>query len=212
MLQGERFALLIDGGFATKVLKRKLCRFPTADDIEDLCARIGAGERLQSAQLFRAYFYDCEPLAGKATNPLDGQQTNLANTQVAREHHTLLDSLRTRPDFAVRTGELVFRDWKLGQNALRSLRNGPRAIEARDLVPNIKQKGVDLRIGIDLASLAYKRIVNTVVLVSGDSDLIPAMKMARIEGLRVYLECLGQPVRPGLKIHCDVQLDTDLDS
>jgi len=38
----------------------------------------------------------------------------------------------------------------------------------------------------------------------GDSDLVSAMKFARREGLRVYLDTLGSHhVRPELKVHAD---------
>jgi uncharacterized LabA/DUF88 family protein len=36
------------------------------------------------------------------------------------------------------------------------------------------QKGVDIKFGLDIASLAYKRLVERVVLITGDSDFIPA--------------------------------------
>ncbi len=51
-----------------------------------------------------------------------------------------------------------------------------------------------MRIGLDIAWLSLKRIVDAVVLVTGDSDFVPAMKFARKEGIRVYLEALE--VRP----------------
>lgn len=77
-------------------------------------------------------------------------------------------------------------------------------IEARDIRPKILQKGVDMRIGLDIASLALKRLVSTIVVASGDSDLVPAFKLARTEGLRVYLAPLGSPtVRRELKAHAD---------
>ena len=61
-----------------------------------------------------------------------------------------------------------------------------------------------MRIGLDIASLALKRLVSAVVLVTADSDLVPAMKFARREGLRVYLDTLGGGwVRPELKVHAD---------
>ena len=67
--------------------------------------------------------------------------------------------------------------------------------------------GPDMRIGLDIASLALKRLVFTVVIVTGDSDLVPAMRFARREGLRVLLDTLGsRSVRPELKIHADLVL------
>ena len=55
----------------------------------------------------------------------------------------------------------------------------------------IEQKGVDLRIGLDIARLALRRHVDEIVIVSADSDLVPALRFARREGLRVYLDTLG---------------------
>jgi len=51
-----------------------------------------------------------------------------------------------------------------------------------------------MRIGLDIASLAYKRQVNQVVLISGDSDFVPAAKLARREGIdlaTVSPDCAG---------------------
>ncbi|MEP7224437.1 MAG: NYN domain-containing protein [Actinomycetota bacterium] len=72
------------------------------------------------------------------------------------------------------------------------------------------QKGVDLRIGLDVALLSLRRIVDTIVLATGDSDFIPALKFARREGLRVYLDTMGAPVRPELVEHADFVLNSSL--
>ena len=49
-------------------------------------------------------------------------------------------------------------------------------------------------------------IVDVAVLVTGDADLVPAMKLARREGLRVFLDTMGNPVRPSLTEHADCVL------
>jgi uncharacterized LabA/DUF88 family protein len=48
-----------------------------------------------------------------------------------------------------------------------------------------------MRIGIDVATLAIKRIVDRILLVSGDMDMIPAMKLARREGIQVVVVQVG---------------------
>ena len=78
-----------------------------------------------------------------------------------------------------------------------------QSVRPQDVVPKVRQKGVDMRIGLDIASLALKRLVSTIALVTGDSDIVPAMKLARREGLRVLLDPLSHPVRPELKVHAD---------
>jgi len=51
----------------------------------------------------------------------------------------------------------------------------PRTLKAADLEPVFIQKGVDMRIGLDIASLALKRLVDAIVLVTADADMIPSM-------------------------------------
>ena len=117
----------------------------------------------------------------------------------------LIHRLENQPDVAVRRGTLAHQGWEIGHAAVRRLTRGNKnRVDAADIVPKIQQQGVDMRIGLDIASLALKRLVSTVVLVTGDSDLVPAMKFARREGLRVYLDTLGgHHVRPELRIHAD---------
>jgi uncharacterized LabA/DUF88 family protein len=65
------------------------------------------------------------------------------------------------------------------------------------------QKGVDMRVGLDIASLSYKRQVDQIVLVAGDSDFVPAAKLARREGIDFVLDPLWHPVHPSLQEHVD---------
>ena len=74
--------------------------------------------------------------------------------------------------------------------------------------PNIRQKGVDMRIGLDIASLTLKKHVEVIVLVTADSDFVPAMKFARREGAQLILVTLGHGIRDGLREHADIVIDT----
>lgn len=78
-------------------------------------------------------------------------------------------------------------------------------LEARDITPHLEQKGVDLRIGLDIARLSLRRLVDTIVVVSGDSDMLPAFRFAR-RGIRVCLDHLGAPVMCSMRVHVDVVL------
>ncbi len=202
----ERVAILLDGGFVKKKLGPRLKAFPKPADVVDLCGNIMQHKALADYELFRVYYYDCPPLAGSAKNPIDGSLIEFSATKQAKLNRSLIDSLELTPHFAVRRGELVCVGWKPGSRALRSLTSSPRRITAQDLVPDITQKGVDIKIGLDIASIALKRTVGILVLVTGDSDFVPAMKFARTEGLRVYLETLGHGVRRELRAHADLVL------
>ncbi|GAB4355037.1 MAG: NYN domain-containing protein [Gammaproteobacteria bacterium] len=86
---------------------------------------------------------------------------------------------------------------------LRKLRELWSSLDGRSIRLGLRQKGVDMRIGIDIASLALKRQVDTVILVAGDSDFVPAAKLARREGMEFILDPLWQQVNPDLFEHID---------
>jgi len=202
----EKTAVLMDGGFVKKKLKQQLRRFPTVQDVVALVSATMAKPQLKDALVFRVYFYDAPPFEGLAQNPIDGSSINFSTTRQARENKSLLQSLEFQPNFAVRKGILTISGWKLGHAALRDISRRPRQVVASDFVPDMGQKGVDMRIGLDIAWLSLKRIVDAIVLVTGDSDFVPAMKFARKEGVRVYLETLRNPVKRELKVHADIIL------
>jgi uncharacterized LabA/DUF88 family protein len=139
-------------------------------------------------------------------NPVSKRRVSLDSTAVHGNHKRLLESLETTPDFALRLGETMTSGWKSGPSAFRSLMKSPRLIRADDLVPAIEQKGVDLRIGLDIARLALTTSVQAIVAVTGDSDLVPAFKFARREGVRVFLCHMGHRIRRELTTHADREI------
>ncbi|MFK4582881.1 NYN domain-containing protein [Bradyrhizobium ottawaense] len=81
-------------------------------------------------------------------------------------------------------------------------------LEYKDLtddhfVVDTGQKGVDMRLGLDVAALSYKRLVDQIVLIVGDSDFVPASKLARREGIDVIIDPLGQRLHDHLFEHTD---------
>lgn len=86
---------------------------------------------------------------------------------------------------------------------LRKLQTQWRAIEAHHVALDLRQKGVDMRIGLDIASLTLKKLAKTIVLVAGDSDFVPAAKLARREGLQFVLDPMWQKVNDDLYEHID---------
>jgi uncharacterized LabA/DUF88 family protein len=199
----ERVAILLDGGFVKKKLQERLNHFPSVGEIVDLTSTLMTHARLQGKDLFRVYYYDAPPFEGTGRNPIGGAVLNFSATPQAAQNRALIDSLELQPDFAVRRGTIVQTGWKLGRAALRSLARNQRTIAANDLVPDMAQKGVDIRIGLDIAWISLKRVADILVLVTGDSDFVPVMKFARKEGLKVYVETLGHGVRRELKAHAD---------
>lgn len=78
-----------------------------------------------------------------------------------------------------------------------------RSLVPDDLRLGLRQKGVDMRIGIDITTLTLKKQVDTVILVTGDSDFVPAAKVARREGVEFILDPMWQSVNDDLHEHVD---------
>lgn len=202
-----RFAMLVDGAFLTKSLALKEREFPTAERVRDECERLAQLDHFADFDLLRIYFYDAPPSSKKMLNPVSKEELDLGATEIHQRNTALLNRVEQFDNFAVRRGETVVRGWSLGRRAISQLaRSAPRALTADDLIPNIEQKGVDLRIGLDIARLSLQRTVQAILIVTGDSDMIPAFKFARREGMRIYLYYGTMPVRPELKAHADMIL------
>ncbi len=116
----------------------------------------------------------------------------------------LLQELSLKNNVAFRAGELSFDGWKIKKWAIDGIARTGRPLADKDFAPDLKQKRVDMKIGLDVAWLASKGIVERIVLVTSDSDFVPAMKFARREGVQVVLVTLGhRQVKQDLLIHAD---------
>jgi hypothetical protein len=147
---GLRAAVLLDGGFVTKKLSVLLGRFPLGSDVVELATRLMGHTRLAGVEVFRIFYYDAPPMNGTKENPVDGSLFDFGAHPTYNRNQALQESLAVTADFAVRRGETVFHGWRLRPRALRELTKSPRALSAADLVPDVTQKGVDLRIGRDV--------------------------------------------------------------
>ncbi|MCQ9900535.1 NYN domain-containing protein, partial [Staphylococcus aureus] len=68
-------------------------------------------------------------------------------------------------------------------------------LDEKDFALSLVQKCVDMKIGLDIATLSYKKLVDKIVLIAGDSDFVPAAKLARTEGIDFVLDSLGADIR-----------------
>jgi uncharacterized LabA/DUF88 family protein len=189
-----KYAILLDGGFVTKALGGRFKAFPTVQQIIDETVRIRGLSVLAGHDLLRIYFYDAPPASGVLQNPIDGSKLDLAQSTVHQRGTMLLDQLEQAADFAVRKGETMARGWKIGPKALQGMLKAPRVPTAQDLVPNVQQKGVDLRIGLDIALLALRQLVQVIVVVTADSGLDPGLQIRAPRGTS---RLLGSPCFPG---------------
>jgi uncharacterized LabA/DUF88 family protein len=56
-----------------------------------------------------------------------------------------------------------------------------------------KQKGVDVWFSVDLVKLACKGVIDKAILITGDSDFVPAVNVAKEEGIVTVLYYSKQP-------------------
>lgn len=200
----HRFAILIDGGFFTRKLFSKLGnKRPEVEDVVAEIEQIKSDTRLVDYELLRTYYYDAYPATGKLKHPISGQELNLANTPVYTRNKAFLQKLELQEDISLRAGELSPRGYKLKYQTLSDETLKERNLEVSDFDLDIEQKGVDLRIGLDIARLSLRELVQTIVVVTGDSDFIPAFKFARREGVRIILAPMGHGVKRELRAHTD---------
>jgi hypothetical protein len=200
-----KYAVLIDGGFIRRKLGSKT-EPTTLSQVTEFLDAVQSHAALVRMQLHRFYWYDAPPLESSERRPLRGGRVNFGATRLAQTNRTLIRGLCTLPHISMRRGELVFRGWKVRSGRLPE-KDGSVTLQADDLEPNIQQKGVDMRIGLDIASLTMKGHAQIIVLVAGDSDFVPAMKFARREGAQVFLVTFGHFIRPEMLEHADLVLD-----
>jgi uncharacterized LabA/DUF88 family protein len=126
-------------------------------DFEKLANFLAGGK-----DILRTYYYHCLPYQ---SNP---------PTKEESERYSKMSSffynLTKLPKFEVRQGKLAY-----------------RGINKDDNKPIFEQKRVDIFLGVDLVLLSVKQMISHAVLISGDSDFLPALNVARNEGVSVHL-------------------------
>lgn len=177
-----------------------------AHDIHTHCLRY---INKKNEELYRIFFYDCKPLEKRVHYPHTQKALDLSKSSTYKERKKLHKHLISKPCLALRLGYLdeknakwVIRD----QEKEKKLFNRKISIEEfqnDDFIYHAKQKGVDIKIGLDIATLALKKLVQKIVLISGDSDFVPAAKLARVEGIIFTLDPMGNPIREDLEEHID---------
>jgi uncharacterized LabA/DUF88 family protein len=185
----RKIAVLIDGGHARALAKKAGKTYDEA-----FIEKLGLKCKLIDEAIQRILYYDCAPYSGMPTLPISGHKTTFTSSD------QWLRELSKRDLFAVRLGVLKFRGWLPKTIPIASA----AGLKDSDFKPDFEQKGVDMRIGLDMANYAANRSVDLIALMTNDTDCIPAMKYARRAGIQVALVCVpGCSPAPELLSHCD---------
>ena len=133
--------------------------------------------------LYRTYYYHCLPYQSKSPTPDEA-----ARFGKAQKFFYNLDQLNR---FQVRLGKLAFRG---------NTDNGK---------PIFEQKRVDILLGTDLVLLAAKQHISEAVIIAGDSDFMPAIEVAKSEGVLIRLYSHPDSVHNDLWNLADDRIDID---
>ena len=125
-------------------------------------------------EILRTYYYNCLPYQRAAPSPEESSRF-----AQAQKFHT---ALRALPRFEVREGMLVYRG------------NDEKG------KPIYVQKGVDIQFGVDLVQLSAKQQISHAALIAGDSDFIPAIAVAKNEGVLIHLYHGSTPHRKLIEV------------
>ena len=205
-----RTAILVDGGFYRKRAKSlwgNKSPKDRADELNQYCYK-HLNDKYENRYLYRILYYDCPPIGKNIYNPIENKTLSLDKTDEYLWMTAFLEELKHHRKFALRMGHINENQvyYSLKHEPTKKLLRGELAVESislSDLELNIEQKGVDMRIGVDIASLAFKHQVNQIILISGDSDFVPAAKLARREGIDFILDPMRSAIKPDLFEHID---------
>jgi len=201
-------AILVDGEFflkrARKVYPARFLSNPqeTAKTLYTMVHK-----HVENEDLYRIFYYDCIPLLKKAHNPVTKKSIDFSKTRSCVFKLEFLEELKKLRKVAIRLGILAdWGGWEIQPSKQKALLNKEITVDdltEKDVYYDVIQKGVDIKIGLDIASLAYKKLVKKIVLISGDSDFVPAAKLARREGIDFILDPMWNHINTELHEHID---------
>lgn len=180
----DRVALFVDGAYLEAVTGSEYSR--AAIFSRDSVALEKLADRLSAgSELLRTYYYHCAPY--QSDPPTDAERGRYADW--LRYYHRV----NTLPRVSVRLGRLEVRGTH------------------RDGSPRFQQKRVDILLTVDLVMHSTKGHIGKAVIVAGDSDFVPAIAVAKNEGVVVTLYH-GQSCHTDLRLAADesIRIDQDL--
>jgi uncharacterized LabA/DUF88 family protein len=111
--------------------------------------------------LLRTYYYDAPPYQSNPPTPDESKRF------AARQQ--FFNSLRKLPRFEVREGRCA-RVWNPNKGGW-----------------DYEQKRVDVHVAVDLVRPSSKQMIQRAVIIAGDSDFLPAVAVAKDEGVQIQV-------------------------
>lgn len=210
----EKVAILVDGGYYRKISAKvygKVTAKERADELYSYCNRHLKETHFKEEiynKLYRIFYYDCPPIDKIVYHPLLKKECKFFQYWYEKVDRRLFQRNEQKKKGSIEVRELseYSVEYNLKYSITKKLLNG--SIDLNDLKRkrfflSLQQKGVDMKIGLDIASLSFKHQVDKIILIAGDSDFVPAAKLARTEGIDFVLDSLGADIRNNLSLHID---------
>jgi len=207
-----RTAILVDGGFyrkrAVSIWGVKSPKDRAWELVKYCSLHLKESYDNDKHHLYRILYYDCPPITKQVYHPLLKKTIDFSKTSIFSWTNEFFDQLKTKRKVALRFGTLSenWINYSLNNEATKQIFNGTKQlsdITENDFNLSVRQKGVDMKIGIDITSIALKKMADQIVLIAGDSDFVPVAKLARREGLDFILDPLWATITPSLFEHID---------
>jgi len=144
---------------------KKLSKKVNYNEVENVIRLFSAFLDSDTEEIYRIFVYLCEPYGGIING------NDFSKTPVFSAANGFIEKLQVKDYIAIRKGKIVC-----------------QGIDKEDK-PIFVQKQVDMLLGLDIAHVAYKRLADRALILTADTDIIPAMKTARINGLQVIWGC-----------------------
>ncbi|MBI1973711.1 NYN domain-containing protein [Candidatus Micrarchaeota archaeon] len=184
-MTSEDAVVLIDGGYFSKVLSDFSVDTENFDLVKFSDALCEGHKRL------RAYYYDALPwISDKFPSSKDSDRRS--------SKQRMLDAVTYLKRFEVRQGKVqrtTVNCKKCGENDYK-----------------FNQKLVDVLLSVDLVRLAWSKQARYIVIVSGDSDFVPAVRAAKEAGAVtkvVYAKTEHAAIHDDLRKVCDERQQID---
>lgn len=137
-------------------------------------------------EIYRIFIYLSEPLKEVIYR---GKHCDLSANAAYQMSVRFIQGMQGQDYVAIRKGKLKFRGFK----------------DAECKKIDVVQKQVDMLLGLDIAHVSYNKLADRIMVFCADTDIIPALKTARINGLQVIVPYCPdvQPLNNDLKKHAD---------
>ncbi len=158
----------------------------------------------KSESFYRIFFYTAQPLTDdEIEKQLKNRDQKRAFMQYKQNRQSSVYDIAT--EFLNKMIEEPYVALRCGMLKVRGIKNGR---------PEIVQKQVDMLMGLDISEVTFNKYAQKVLIFSKDTDMKPALKMARINGMEVIVANFDEEnyLANEILTHCDIVRSRSLEN